>query len=57
MANATQIESMRASEVDEPRILWVGADSRGIELEVIGVVLPNLLLVIHCMPTAYRRRR
>ncbi len=37
--------------VDPSRRMWVGADSRGRELEVIGVELEEYLLVIHVMPT------
>ena len=33
---------------------WIGPDDRGLELEVIAAVLPDLLLVIHAMPTALR---
>ena len=36
-------------------LLWVGLDDRGIELEIIAVVLPGMYLVIHVMPTAFRR--
>lgn len=36
-------------------LLWVGDDDRGIELEIIAVVLPDRYLVIHVMPTALRR--
>jgi hypothetical protein len=35
-------------------LLWVGPDDRGIELEVIAAVLPDMVLVIHVMPTALR---
>jgi hypothetical protein len=34
----------------------LGADDRGIELEIIAVVLPDIYLVIHVMPTALRSR-
>lgn len=37
--------------------LWVGIDDRGLELEIIAVVLVNCLLVIHVMPTGFRRRK
>jgi len=36
-------------------VLWVGVDDRGIELEVVAVLHPEQLLVIHVMPTALRR--
>ncbi|MEO3784495.1 hypothetical protein ABGB12_14255 [Actinocorallia sp. B10E7] len=42
-------------ELDD-RWVWVGADERGVELEVIALLLPQMLLVIHVMPTALRRR-
>lgn len=41
----------------EERRTWVGVDDRGVELEIIGVVLPEYLLIIHVMPTQYRRTR
>lgn len=56
MANAAIVETLHATQYDEPQVRWIGHDSRGIELEIIGIVLPNLLLVIHAMPTAFRRR-
>jgi hypothetical protein len=40
----------------DARLLWIGEDDRGVELEVIGIDLPDYLLIIHVMPTAYRRR-
>ncbi len=38
-------------------LLWVGADDRGIELEIIAIVLPDIYPVIHVMPTALRSQR
>ena len=40
----------------DPKIRFVGLDERGVEIEVVGVVLPRLLLVIHAMPTRFRER-
>jgi len=40
----------------DPRIHFIGRDRRGEEIEVVAIVLPALLLVIHAMPTRYRRR-
>jgi len=40
---------------DAPRMLWVGKDSRGLELEIVALDLPEYLLVIHAMPRAFRR--
>lgn len=36
-------------------LLWIGMDDRGVELEIVAAVLPDLYLVIHVMPTALRR--
>jgi hypothetical protein len=40
----------------DPKIRFVGLDERGVEIEVVAVVLPGLLLVIHAMPTRFRGR-
>ncbi len=38
--------------------MWVGADDRGLELEIVAVVPePTTLLVIHVMPYGFRRNR
>ena len=44
---------------DEKKIqyVWVAEDVRGIELEVIGVVLESYVLITHVMPTSFRRRK
>ena len=38
------------------RVVWIGNDERGRELEIVAVQLSDYLLVIHVMPTALRRR-
>jgi hypothetical protein len=35
-------------------LTWVGPDDRGVELEIVAVVLPERYLVIHVMPTTLR---
>lgn len=40
----------------DPRLRWEGADSRGVELEIVALDLPGEIVVIHVMPTALRRR-
>lgn len=39
------------------RLLYVGVDDRGVELEIIAIEQPDLdrLLVVHVMPRQYRR--
>ena len=39
----------------DPKIAYLGTDDRGVEIEIVAVVLPRMLLVIHAMPTHYRR--
>ncbi len=39
----------------ERRIKWIGQDQRGLELEIVGVVLSGKILIIHVMPTHFRR--
>ena len=43
--------------LESPRMLWIGQDSRGLELEIVALDLPEYLLVIHVMPLAFRRRQ
>jgi hypothetical protein len=41
----------------EDEYLWVGADDRGVILEIAAVVVEDdLLLVLHVMPRSYRRK-
>ena len=42
-------------EMDERRS-WIGQDDRGVELEITAIVFADYLLVIHVMPTQYRRK-
>lgn len=36
---------------------WMGSDERGRDLEVVAVERPDCFLVIHVMPTHYRKAR
>ena len=44
--------------VDEfdARKVGMGPDDRGVDLEIVAVVLPDELLIIHVMPSALRRK-
>jgi hypothetical protein len=44
-----------AGDLDD-RLLFIGRDEKGAELEVIAIAQPDHLLVIHVMPYAYRRK-
>lgn len=52
--NNTPRDVPAAGEFDARKV-WLGPDDRGIELEIVAVVLPGELLIIHVMPTALRR--
>lgn len=43
---------------EDPKLVWIGDDDRGVELEIVGVELEadGVLLIIHVMPTHYRDR-
>lgn len=44
----------------EPEFCWVGPDDRGLELEIIGVLVQSgtdqVMLIIHAKPTELRKR-
>lgn len=44
-----------ATEVADARLVWVGPDDRGIELEIVALDLDDALVVLHVMPTSLRR--
>jgi len=46
-----------SDESDRTQYVWVALDDRGLELEIIGVVLEDYVLITHVMPTSLRRRR
>ena len=37
------------------RLSWVAEDERGRELEIVAIEKPDCYLVIHVMPTHYRK--
>lgn len=53
-AHALAVMNTAEPVLDEQGIGWIGADDRGIELEVYLVERPDVFLVIHVMPTALR---
>lgn len=55
------IENYQPMEVGDPKtgdqnLRWIGVDDKGLELEIIAVVTPEYLLVIHVMPYRFRRK-
>ena len=47
--------TVEATDEFDRRLVWVGVDERGRELEIVALDLPDEVLVIHVMPTRYRR--
>lgn len=45
------------SEVGKVQRVWQGLDDRGVELEIVAVVLKEYLLITHVMPANFRRRK
>ena len=45
-----------ADDTVPERRVWVGPDDRGVELEIVAIVEPDHLHVIHVMPCHLRRR-
>jgi hypothetical protein len=43
-----------ATAAYDERLVWIGVDDRGIELEIVALVLADAVVVIHVMPTALR---
>jgi hypothetical protein len=46
----------RATATADARLVWIGEDDRGIELEIVALDLNDAIVVVHVMPTALRRR-
>jgi hypothetical protein len=42
-------------DTGDTTLSWVGEDERGRELEIVAIEKPDCYLVIHVMPTHYRR--
>ena len=44
-----------AGDDADERLVWIGPDDRGLELEVVALMLPDAVVVIHGLPTSLRR--
>ncbi len=42
-------------ETGDTTLSWIGNDDRGRELEIVAIERPDCYLVIHVMPTHYRK--
>jgi hypothetical protein len=43
-----------ASAKADARLVWIGLDDRGIELEIVALEEEDAIVVIHVMPTSLR---
>ena len=48
-------QRVAATATADARLVWIGEDDRGIELEIVALDLDDAVVVIHVMPTALRR--
>jgi len=40
----------------ESRLIWIGTDNRGLELEITGIESEDEIFIFHVMPTTYIKR-
>ena len=45
---------MPSTDVADARLVWIGPDDRGIELELVALDLGDAVVIIHVMPTDLR---
>lgn len=48
---------VKGNDEESDKQLWIGQDNRGLELEIVAIVLEEYLLVVHVMPTTLRKGR
>lgn len=53
--NSTVPVRVPASADSDARLVWIGPDDRGIELEIVALDMEDEVVVIHVMPTSLRR--
>jgi hypothetical protein len=49
--NNTEPTRFPATSELDARLVWIGPDDRGVELEIVALDLPEEIIVIHVMPT------
>jgi len=53
--NSIEPEHVPATATADARLVWIGKDDRGIELEIVALDLDEFVVVVHVMPTKLRR--
>ena len=51
----TTPERVPASDIADARLVWISADDRGIELEIVALDLEDAVVVIHVIPTSLKK--
>lgn len=51
----TEPVSVPVTDTVDARLVWIGLDDRGVELEIVALDLPDAVVVVHVMPTSLRR--
>ena len=54
--NTVEPIQMPSVTLQQSKLLWIGVDDRGLELEIVGLYVGEVLLIIHVMPYRFRRR-
>jgi hypothetical protein len=52
----TEPVKVPATATLDARLVWIGNDDRGVELEIVALDLPEAIFVIHVKPTALGRK-
>jgi len=52
--NSVAPARIAASATADARLVWIGRDDRGIELEIVALEEEDAIVVIHVMPTSLR---
>ncbi len=48
-------QAVPATDVADARLVWIGPDDRGIEMEIVALDLDDAVVILHVMPTGLRR--
>ena len=56
MIDSVVPDRVPATATADARLVWIGEDDRGIELQVVALDLDHAVVVVHVMATALRRR-
>ncbi len=56
MIDSVAPDRVPATATADARLVWIGEDDRGVELEIVALDLTDAVVVVHVMPTAPRRR-